>query len=263
MTTLGGSMKAFATISLIVCLQSAAMAMQTTYNASKDTYVKSDQPTTSFGGSFYLSAEEDPSVPVSEQLYIQFDTTGLTGKTVVSAVLRLWVQRENGGGGAGDNFEIVQVNSLWTDGLTWTLAQAVAKGPVILTVPAKDYGATNDVVPSQKEEFDITTLAQAWAAGTPNEGLMVRLAAGSKADLRFGSMESPEKPTLIVTFSSTPPPPPPPAPPAPAPAPPAPAAPKTKAGDGHEPCGFGSTSPEFGAVLVALALALILAARRP
>jgi hypothetical protein len=258
-------MKAFATISLMVCLQSAAAAMQTqsttTYNAAKDTYVKSDQPTASFGGSFYLSAEEDPSVPVSEQLYIQFDTTGLAGKTVVSAILRLWVQRENGGGGTGDQFEIVQVNSLWTDGLTWTLSQAVAKGPVVLTVPAKDYGATNDVIPSQKEEFDVTTLVQAWAAGTPNEGLMVRLAAGSKADLRFGSMESPEKPTLIVTFSSTAPPPP--APPPPAPPPPAPAAPKTKAGDGDEPCGFGSASPRFGGVVVALALALILAARRP
>jgi hypothetical protein len=259
-------MKRFATISLILCLQSAAPAMQSqppvTYNASKDTYVKSDQPTASFGGSFYLSAEEDPTVPVSEQLYIQFDTTGLTGKTVVSAILRLWVQRENGGGGAGDNFEIVQVNSLWTDGLTWNLAQAVAKGPVILTTAAKDYGATNDVIPSQKEEFDVTTLAQAWAAGSPNEGLMVRLAAGSKADMRFGSMESPEKPTLIVTFGSTPAPTPPPPSPTPAP-PPAPAAPKTKAGDGDEPCGFGSTSPDVEAVFVALALAIILAARRP
>jgi len=260
-------MKRFATISLILCLQSAAPAMQstpppTTCPAVKDTYVKSDQPTAQFGGSFYLSAEEDPSVPVSEQLYIQFDTTGLAGKTVVSAALRLWVQRENGGGGAGDNLEIVQVNSLWTDGLTWTLAQNVAKGPVILTAPAKDYGATNDVIPSQKEEFDVTTLAQAWAAGTPNEGLMVRLAAGSKADLRFGSMESPEKPELIVTFGSTPAPAPP--PPTPTPPPPAaPAAPKTKAGDGDEPCGFGSASPGVGAAWVALALALILAARRP
>ena len=260
-------MKRFATISLILCLQSASPAMQSqppvTYPAVKDTYVKSDQPTASFGGSFYLSAEEDSTVPVSEQLYIQFDTTGLSGKTVVSAMLRLWVQRENGGGGGGDAFEIVQVNSLWTDGLTWTLSQAVAKGPVVRTVPAKDYGATNDVIPSQKEEFDVTTLVQAWAAGTPNEGLLMRLAAGSKADMRFGSMESPEKPTLIVTFASSPTTPP--APSTPPPPPPPPPAPRTaKVGNEDDPCGCGSASPDLGsAVVVALVLAIILAARRP
>jgi len=261
-------MKRFAMISLILCLQSAAPAMQsppptTTYLPLKDTFVKSDQPTLSFGQSTYLSAEEDGTVPVTERLYIQFDTPGLSGKTVVSATLRLWVVRENGGGGGADNFEILQVNSGWTEALTWNQAQTVAAGPVILTVPAKDYGAANDVAPSQKEEYDVTTLAQAWAAGTPNEGLMIRLAAGSKADMRFASMDSVEKPSLIVTFGSgTPPPPPPPEePPAP---PPAPAAPKTKAGDGDKPCGCGSTSPEIGAVVGALALALlILAARRP
>jgi hypothetical protein len=259
-------MKRFATISLILCLQSGAPAFQSapapvTCAAVKDTYVKSDQPTASFGGSFYLSAEEDGAA-VSEQLYIQFDTTGLAGKTVVSAAMRLWVQRENGGGGLGDAFEIVQVNSLWTDGLTWNLAQAVAKGPVILTVPAKDYGAANDVVPSQKEEFDVTSLVQAWAAGTPNEGLMIRLAAGSKADFRFGSMESPEKPTLLVTFGTTTTPPPPPS--TTPPPPPPPAVPRTaKVGNEDDRCGCGSTSPDFGGIVAAaVALALILAARR-
>lgn len=257
-------MKRFAMIGVILCLQSAAPAMQSTpaptsYWPSKDTYVKSDQPTASFGTSVYLSVEEDPALLVTERLYIQFSAPDLAGKTVVSAKLRLWVIRENGGGGATDNFEICGVASPWNDSLTWNQSQMLTVGSVIATVPVKDYGATNDVSPSKPEEFDITTLVQSWAAGAANEGLLIRLGPGGKTDMRFASADSVERPELIVAFGSGTPP----APPAPPAPPPPPAAPRTsKVGGEDNPCGCGGTSPDFGAVVIALGLALILATRR-
>lgn len=259
-------MKRLATIAVILCLQSAAPAMQappapTSYFPQKDTYVKSDQPALSYGTAVYLSAEEDPA-PISERLYIKFDIPGLAGKTVTSAQLKLWVVRENGGGGGGDTFELFGVTSTWVESLTWTQSLTVTTTSLISSVPVKDYGASNDVVPSVPELFDLTPLVQSWAAGSVNEGIMIRLGAGSRADMRFGSMDSVEKPELIVTYGAAGPPPPPPPPPGPPPPPPAPRT--SKVGGEDNPCGCGTTSPVFGSgLLIAAALALILAARRP
>jgi len=259
-------MKRSATIAVILCLQSAAPALQappapTSYFPQKDTFVKSDQAGASYGSGLYLSVEEDP-LPVSERLYIRFDIPGLAGKTVTSAKLKLWVIRENGGGGGSDTFEIYGVTAAWNETLTWTQSQALTKTSLISTVPVKDYGATNDVIPSVPEEFDVTPLVQSWAAGSVNEGILMQLGPGGRADMRFGSNESPERPELIVTYGSSAPPPPPPPPPGPPPPPPAPRT--SKVGGEDNACGCGTTSP-FSASpwLAALAAALILAARRP
>jgi acid phosphatase type 7 len=261
-------MKRFAMIGVILCLQPAAPAMQaapapTTYYPSKDTYVKSDQPAASFGTAVYLSAEEDPTVPATERMYIHFTIPGLAGQTVTSAILRVWVNRENGGGGTGEEFELFGVTSPWADTLTWTQEQTVTHGSLVTTMPVLDYGASNTLAPSVKLEFVVTPLVQSWASGTANEGILIRLAPATKADMRFGSMESVERPELIVTYGAAAPPPPPPPPPGPPPPPPAPRT--SKVGGEDNPCGCGTASTPAGAgLLVALAAAiLILAARRP
>lgn len=259
-------MKRFAMIAVTLCLQPAAPAMQAapapaTYYPSKDTFVKSDQPAVSFGSSAYLSAEEDPTVPTTERLYVHFNIPGLAGQTVTSAILRVWVVRENGGGGTGEEFEVFGVASPWNDTLTWTQSQSLTNGSLVTTMPVLDYGASNTLAPPQTLSFVVTSLVQSWAAGSANEGIMIRLAAATKADMRFGSMEALERPELVVTYGAATPPPPPPPPAPPAPPPP----PRTRKIGGEEnPCGCGTTAPLDGtSILLALAAAIILAARRP
>ena len=251
------------TFGVILCLQVAASA-QDTFKPVRDTYVTSAQPDSSYFWEVYLSAEED-AVSLHERLYIKFDTSTLAGKTITAATVRLKVLRENGGGAFGDNYELFGVTSPWEDQLTWNQAQSVTVGPLVKMVPSVDYGALNDVDPPQAVDFDVTALAQSWADGAANEGIMVRLAVGAKADIRFGSKESlVNQPQLIVTSSA--------AAPAPSPAPSTPlppAGPDTKDndnGDGtiNDKCGCGTASTSSASALVlALGLLLLRAARRP
>src|SRR5688572_26131193 len=176
------------TFGVILCLQLAARA-QDTFTPVRDTYVTSAQPDSSYFWDVVLSVEED-AVSLKERLYIKFDTSTLAGKTITSATVRLKVVRENGGGAFGDNYELFGVTSPWQDQLTWNQAQAVTVGPLVKMVPSVDYGAVNDVDPPQAVDFDVTALAQSWADGAADEGIMVRLAVGAKADIRFGSKES-------------------------------------------------------------------------
>src|SRR5688572_30523569 len=101
------------TFGVILCLQLAARA-QDTFKPERDTYVISSQPDSSYFWDTVLSVEDD-AVALKERLYIKFDLSSLAGKTITAATLRLKVVRENGGGGAGDVFELFGVNSPWQD----------------------------------------------------------------------------------------------------------------------------------------------------
>ncbi len=178
-----------------------------------DTWVNSATPDLSYGNSAYLSTEVSSSGV--ERCYLQFDTATLAGTTISSAVLSLWVVRENTGGDPSDVWELYPITSAWTDALTWNLSQSLTKGALVTTVPSTDYGATNTVAPPKKVDFDIKSLVQTWASGGVNKGLMIRLSDTANADIRFASLEDPDAtlhPSLTVTYTTGTPPPPPPGP---------------------------------------------------
>ena len=155
-----------------------------------DTWVSSATPDLSYGNSAYLSTEVDSGGV--ERCYMQFDTATLAGTTISSAVLSLWVVRENAGGDPSDIWEVYPITSAWTDALTWNLSQSLTKGALVTTAPSTDYGTTNSVAPPKKVDFPITTLVQAWASGAVNKGLMIRLGDSANADIRFASLEDPD-----------------------------------------------------------------------
>ena len=240
-------------------------------NPFHDTWVSSAAPTSSYGVSPYLSAECTSGV--TERLYMEFQTQAIAGQTVTSAILTLWVVRENAGGGANDVFELFPVNSAWNDGLTWNDSLLLTMGPLLTSVASTDYGATNDVVPAKAVDFDITPLVQTWASGGTNKGLMVQMSPNGNADYRFASLETPTPgifPTLTVTTAATPPPPPPPPEPEPSPTPSPTPSPSSGGGGGGSDgkCGCGSIYASWTVNVMAVvgALGLVVLAflgRRP
>jgi hypothetical protein len=204
-----------------------AQSTPVTLSPTHDTYVNAALPDTSYGNSVYLSVENNSST--MERSYLEFDTSSLSGQTVTSAILTVWVIRDNSGGGVTDIFELYPIYTAWTDSLTYNQSATLTKGAMVTSVASTDYpsgnpSAPNDTVPPQAVTFDITTLVQSWASGGTNEGLVIQFPTSANADFRFASIDNPDptiRPILTVTASSpsTPPPTPPPSTPPPSAAP--------------------------------------------
>jgi hypothetical protein len=235
-----------------------------------DTWVSSAAPDTSYGVSPYLSAECTSGV--TERLYMEFQTQAIAGQTITSAILTMWVVRENAGGDANDIFELFPVNSAWNDGLTWKDSLLLSIGPIVTSVPSIDYGTVNTVSPAKAVDFDITPLVQTWASGGINKGLMIRMSPNGSSDYRFASLEDPTlaiQPTLTITTAAAPPPPPPPDPdptPAPTPTPSSSGAGGGGGSDGKCGCGSIYASWTVNVMAIAGALGLVVLAflgRRP
>jgi hypothetical protein len=244
----------FSVLCLALVMPAPAPAPATvTLSPFHDTWVNSAAPTATYGNYAYLSAENTTSAV--ERSYLEFDTASLAGLTVSSAVLRLWVIRENAGGAANDVFEVYPIYSAWTDGLTYNEAPLLTKGPLAASVPSTDYGIDNTTSPPRAVDFDITAVVQSWASGGINEGLLVQLPLTANADYRFASLDDPNaalRPSLTVTTSDT-------AAPAPAPGPaPVPTAVSNRDNDNGDTCGCGvATAPWNSPLIGLLALGLL------
>lgn len=216
----------------------APQAAPVTFTPFHDTWVRyspSDptQADLSFGNSPYLSAENNSST--MERCYMEFNTSSLAGQTIASATLRVWVIRDNAGGGVADILELYPIYSTWDDGLTYTTSAVLTKGAMVDSVATTDYpGPTNDTAPPQALDFNVTSLVQSWASGGTNEGLVIQFPTTANADYRFASIDNPDpalKPVLTVTASGTTPPP---GPPPPGPGPTPPTAPTGSGSEGDE-----------------------------
>jgi hypothetical protein len=208
----------------------APQSSPVTLSPTHDTYVNAALPDTSYGNSVYLSVENNSST--MERSYLEFDTSSLSGQTISSATLRVWVIRDNAGGGVTDVFELYPIYTAWTDALTYTQSALLTKGAMVTSVATTDYaGATNDTLPPQPVDFNITSLVASWAAGGTNEGLVIQFPTTANADYRVASIDNPDpalRPVLSVTTSSSTPP-----PPGPGPGP----APAGSGKEGDEGCG--------------------------
>ncbi|MCA2225626.1 DNRLRE domain-containing protein [Nonomuraea aurantiaca] len=145
-----------------------------------------------------------------ERSYLRFDTTAISGKAVVDAKLQLWNNSSDGCGDSQSGIKTQQVTTAWTtDTVSWsnqpastTANEATAQDPG---------GCTDEPGANVAWSWPITGIAQAWAAGEQNNGLVLRgvdeSATAPVYDRGFlssrGSTSQEQSPTLTVTYVDT------------------------------------------------------------
>jgi glucose/arabinose dehydrogenase/PKD repeat protein len=100
------------------------------FAATDDTYVRSDKPASNAGAATTMAVDASPT----KDLLLRFPVSGLSGRTVIRAVLRLYCVDSSSG--SGGTFRPT-VSANWSEGtVTWTTSPAaqvvpgVALGPV-------------------------------------------------------------------------------------------------------------------------------------
>ena len=113
-----------------------------TFNPSDDTYVQSDQPTTTFGTSTQIVVDNSPA----RNILLKFTVSGIGTKTVTSAKLRLFCVNASPYGG---DFHMV-ADSTWSEGtVNWNNAPPADPGSL---------GILGKVVVGTWYEVDVTAL---------------------------------------------------------------------------------------------------------
>ncbi|MEV4289347.1 DNRLRE domain-containing protein [Nonomuraea bangladeshensis] len=149
----------------------------------------------------------DTDLRAVERTYLNFDTSAIADKTVVSADLKLWNSGSYGCGGSGAGIKVQRVTSAWqADALRWTnQPSVVSNGEAI----ARDPDGCTDGVPSNSAwTWSLTGIAQAWASGQANHGIMLRgsdeSATAPEYDRGYHAAENdgddPHPPVLTVTY---------------------------------------------------------------
>ncbi|MEV0613863.1 LamG-like jellyroll fold domain-containing protein [Nonomuraea sp. NPDC050404] len=142
-----------------------------------------------------------------ERTYLKFDTAQLAGKTIVDAQLELFNSSSGGCASPGQSLKAQQVTAAWDQNtLTWAnQPAATATGEASAGDPA-GCGTVN--VPWN---WTVKSIAESWAGGTANHGLVVRAAienpAGQSYDRAFHSSERTgtgvRPPKLTVTYTES------------------------------------------------------------
>ncbi len=144
--------------------------------ALPDTWITPDQPTTTFGalGQAHLQGSYTP-----DRLLILPKLTGLpTGATVQRATLAVYA---DGANSVGDTLAAHQISKTWSP--TTATYRRPWRSPGMKA--GTDYVATPVGTATVGGvgwlEVDVTAAPRSWLAGSPNRGLMLRLAGGSPA----------------------------------------------------------------------------------
>ncbi len=128
-----------------------------------------------------------------------------SGSRITSAVLLL------NASDAGSGFTVHRMIAPWTAGATWdSLAGGVTLNDAeseVLTLASAGANASVAAVGAGVLYLDVTEAAQAWAAGEPNNGLLLRPFASASNGVDIvtseGALES-QRPTLVVRFIAPP-----------------------------------------------------------
>ena len=158
----------------------------TTLNALADARVEQANPTTNYGTSSTLAADQSSTAQVES--YLKFDATSVTG-TVTSAKLRLWTT--TGSTSPTTNGPAVYgVSTDWAEGtITWN------------NKPGRAAAATDNVgalAVDSLVEYDVTDLVE---NGTYNFTLVPDSTDGTSFNSRSNSATT-KRPQLVVTASS-------------------------------------------------------------
>jgi hypothetical protein len=150
-----------------------------------DTYVDSENPTTSYGTLSYLWV--DSSSPVRRS-FLRYELTGLTGRTVTGLHLRMY--NTNGSPIGGKVYRVP--DNTWTESMTWDGQASIDHSQLL--------GSLGAVVAKTFYTIDLT-----WP-GFPTEDGPVSIAIESTNSdaVRWGSSESTRPPTLIVDVETIP-----------------------------------------------------------
>nr|WP_285786381.1 DNRLRE domain-containing protein [Microbispora sp. NBRC 16548] len=148
------------------------------------------------------SYDDGVPAPLLERAFLKFDTAALANVNVSAATLSMRRTDAVGCGDAQSGIKAQRVTAAWTDvELTWenqpgttTAGEAVANDAATCGAP----GTMN---------WDLAAMAQAWASGSANHGLMLRgvdetMEGGRPPyDRAFDSFNATNKPTLNVTYT--------------------------------------------------------------
>ena len=167
---------------------SAGTGAQTTINASADARVQQANPTTNYGTSTTLGADQDPTAQVES--FLKFANPGLTG-TVTSAKLRLWTVPGTGSSSTTTNGPALYgVTQDWTEGSISYAARPTRAATATANVSAL---AADSVA-----EYDVTALVK---NGTYNFSLVPDSTDGVSFNSRENSATT-KRPQLVITTSS-------------------------------------------------------------
>ncbi|GAA3618288.1 hypothetical protein GCM10022419_124800 [Nonomuraea rosea] len=135
---------------------------------------------------------------VTERTYLKFDTAALAGKTITDARLELWNNASYGCGGA---IKAQRVTSAWdAPTLDWGNQPAA-------TADGESSATETSACPAEPAlwSWQMTGIAQAWASGQPNHGVLLRAAdeaaTATMYDRGFEASEGTQAPVLKVTIA--------------------------------------------------------------
>ncbi len=183
-----GNISAHSNAASVTTPQTSPPPSTLTINVAEDATIKQAAATSNFGGATIVEADADPVM----NYLMKFNVSGLDGRTVSSAKLRLYVTNASNQGGI---FKHVTNNSWSEQNVTWNTAPA-ASATTVATAGA--------VTLNTWKEIDVTSLIK-------TDGTYSLRVNNSSADgAAYSSKESAtNKPQLVISIGtgSTPPPP--------------------------------------------------------
>lgn len=150
------------------------------FPASEDTYVRADNPTASAGSATVLAVDASPS----KDLLVKFGVSGVDGRAVTRAVLRLYCVDSSSG--SGGTFRPT-TSGEWAEGtVTWNSAPAATSVPGVAVGP---------VAAGTWVEVDVTP----WVTGDGELSLRASSTSSNGADYVSSEGSAASVPQLVVT----------------------------------------------------------------
>jgi hypothetical protein len=165
-----------------------------TYSPIADASIMPGTPTTNYGGTTVLDADNSPV----EHFLIKFTAPEIVGKSIVGAKLRLHCVNSSDRGG---DFHRVSDNSWAESSVNWSNAPAY---------DASNLASLSSASSNSWYEVDLTSLVAEEALGDGIFSLRVNSTSTDGADWASKERSALLAPQLVVSYYSTPPPPPPP-----------------------------------------------------
>ncbi|MEU6728460.1 DNRLRE domain-containing protein [Nonomuraea wenchangensis] len=150
----------------------------------------------------WVGTYDDSGAALVERAYLKFDTSALAKVNVSAATLSMRRTEAYGCGDAQSGIKAQRVTAAWTDtALTWENQPGTATAGEAVANDTASCGAPGTM------SWNLAAMAQAWASGSANHGLMLRgvdetLDGGRpQYDRAFESFNATNKPTLNVTYT--------------------------------------------------------------
>ncbi|MFD0228145.1 DNRLRE domain-containing protein [Streptomyces hirsutus] len=180
----------------------------TTLAATTDTWVATNYPDSQVSSTELKSGTYD-SGSTKARSYLKFDVSAFKGKHITDTNLALYSYYSSTCSTSGAGTQVRRITSSWSSSdITWSNQPSTTATDAVTNKEAKGYNAS---CPAGTMNFDIDTIVQAWADGSPNYGL--RIAGANETDsltwrrfhsANYVSGDGSTEPHLTVTYNSYP-----------------------------------------------------------